>query len=141
MRVIPIINPQRDHDAWGDGHFGASRGGRPHMGRDYVFFVGEAVRCPVSGTVGRIGYPYSGDMEYRLIEVLTPDHKMIWRFFYVDPSVKPGDVITAGMEIGTAQDIQKKYNRQMTNHIHVECIVDPEFFFHTFDVSVIRQEA
>jgi len=141
MRIIPISNPKREHDSWGDGHFAASRGGRPHMGRDYEFAIGEAVRCPVAGTVGRLGYPYAGNAEYRLIEVLTHNRKMLWRFFYVRPAVRAGDVLEAGDTIGVAQDIQKKYDRKMTNHVHVECIVDPEFFFDGRAEIVDRQEA
>lgn len=141
MKIIPITNPKREHDNWGDGHFAASRSGRPHMGRDYEFSIGEVVRCPVAGTVGRLGYPYSGNSEYRLIEVLTHDHKMIWRFFYVNPTVRAGALVDAGDVIGVAQDIQKKYDRQMTNHVHVECIVDPELFFEGQVEPVERVEA
>ena len=133
MAVHRISNALRTSDDWGSGCFAASRGGRFHLGRDYRFIVGERVRCPVEGKVLRIGHPYSDDLSFKLIEILGSEGKVIWRFFYVSPAVAVGETIVADQVIGTAQDVSSRYKDKhkhpMDNHVHVECILDPEAFF------------
>lgn len=137
MTVLRISNQPRRQDDWGNGAFAASRGGRYHLGRDYLFEPGEEVRCPMEATVLRIGYPYSDDTSFRLIELLTfsveTSARIIWRYFYVRPCVAVGEVIGPGQLLGEAQDISSRYEKDgrqpMGNHVHVECILDPETFF------------
>lgn len=136
MTVHRISNPKRLNDDWGSGSFAASRGGRYHKGRDYLFEPGEEVRSPVEGTVLRLGYPYNDSdstERYRLVEILGSGRRVIWRFFYVRPCVAVGEMVFPAQMIGVAQDIAKKYKdpqrQHMGNHVHVECIVDPEAFF------------
>lgn len=137
MTVLRISNPPRRVDDWGNGDFGASRGGRYHLGRDYLYTPDEEVRAPVEASILRLGYPYSDDTSFRLIEMVSYNHetraKIIWRFFYVSPVVAVGELVTPGELLGTAQDISSRYKKEgrqpMGNHIHVECIVDPETFF------------
>lgn len=131
MNLHRIAYEKRVSDDWGSGDFAASRGDRLHLGRDYLCAPGEAIRAPMEGRVVRIGYPYSDAPEYRLIELLTG--RVLWRFFYVKPVVLQGEFVTMAKVIGHSQDISKKYQKAdrgpMGNHVHVECIVDPEAFF------------
>jgi hypothetical protein len=140
MTVLRISNPLRKRDDWGSGDFAASRGGKYHRGRDYLYEPGDSVRCPVEASVIRLGYPYNdsdSNSRYRLIEMLhynaETGAKIMWRFFYVYPAVAVGELVMPGQMLGTAQDVAARYNdpdkQPMGNHIHVECIVDPETFF------------
>lgn len=136
MTVHRISHQPRHTDDWGSGDFAASRGGKFHKGRDYLYNPGERVRSVMEGVVLRIGWPYK-DEEYRLIEILSHDAetktKLIWRFFYVAPAVAVGETVFPAQVLGVAQDISSRYQREdrrpMGNHVHVECIVDPETFF------------
>ena len=140
MTVLRIPHKPRRVDDWGSGDFAASRGGRYHLGRDYLYDVSEEVRSPMEGSVLRIGYPYDdsdSNDRYRLVEILSFNSetgaKVIWRFFYVRPCVAVGEFVSPAQIIGFAQDISSRYSdpdkQPMGNHVHVECIVDPETFF------------
>lgn len=131
--MTTIYNPNlvsRDRDDWGSGAFAASRGGRFHHGRDFEAAEGQEVESPVSGRVLRIGWPYANE-HYRLIEIL--ETSSLWRFFYVLPCVVVGDVVTKGQLIGHCQNISARYQdpdrEPMTNHVHIECLVDPALLF------------
>jgi peptidoglycan LD-endopeptidase LytH len=117
----PTHGAVRGDDAFGSGHFGASRdaGKREHEGVDYVIPPGAAVHSPISGEVARLGYAYRGDGGYRVVEIVNSETKVKARVLYVAPSVEVGDVIVAGQEIGTAQDLNTRYPG-ITNHVHVE---------------------
>lgn len=123
--VIDYYNPThgavRGSDAFGSGHFGARRdaGKRKHLGVDYVVAPGAAVRSPISGEVARIGYAYRGDGGFRIVDIVNSETKIKARVFYVAPSVKVGDMVVAGQEIGAAQDLNARYPG-ITNHVHVE---------------------
>ena len=112
-------------DAEGDGSFASPRGGKRHKGADYRFEEGEDVKSPVEGIVTRIGYAYSGD-DYRLIEILSHKGYLLWRFMYVQPSVKAGDRVSLNQTIGTAQAISERYSEKMQDHVHVEINLDPK---------------
>lgn len=134
MSIHRISYVKRGSDDWGSGAFAASRGSRLHKGRDYLCDPGAAIRAPMEGRIVRIGFPYSGE-EYRLVELLSG--AVLWRFFYVAPAVAPGAFVPALTIIGHSQDIGKKYVRgdrePMPNHVHVECILDPDAFFNFAD--------
>lgn len=123
--VTDYYNPThgfvRGIDAFGSGDFGASRDGgkRTHEGVDYVVAPGGSVRSPISGEVARLGYAYRGVGGYRIVEIVNSETKIKARILYVAPTVKVGDVVTAGQEIGTAQDLNTRYPG-ITNHVHVE---------------------
>ncbi|MBI1186989.1 MAG: peptidoglycan DD-metalloendopeptidase family protein [Alphaproteobacteria bacterium] len=116
----------RGEDAYGFGHFGASRdrGRRAHKGVDYMAAPGHTVLAPVSGTITRIGDAYRSRSGFHFVEVRDETHGMLVRVYYVAPTVNVGDAITAGDEIGTAQDLSRRY-RGITNHVHVE-LYSPE---------------
>lgn len=127
---MPGRGPRR-RDKKGDGAFGASRGARPHLGRDFLFDDGASVPSLINGTVIQIGYPYDDDRSYRLISVLSIDSNVLLRIYYVKPQVRIGDTVQIGDIVGTAQDIAKRYGGAeggMGNHVHYELLVDPLVF-------------
>lgn len=110
----------------GSGDFASNRGARRHEGEDYMYDVGEEVRTPVGGIVTRLGWCYANE-PYRLVELLSHKGIFLWRFLYITPTVKPGDVLFEGDLIGHAQNISLKYGgpESMKNHVHVEINVQP----------------
>jgi len=128
--VTDYYNPThggvRADDIFGSGEFGAIRdaGKRRHEGVDYVAAPGAVVHAPIAGEVSRLGYAYNGQGGYRVVEIVNSATKMKARVFYVSPSVEVGDVVAAGQEIGTAQDLSTRYPG-ITNHVHVE-LRDPQ---------------
>lgn len=120
----------RGADSWGDGSFGASRGGgkRSHKGIDYCIDPGDEVLAPSKGTVTKLGYPYakkpSDKTTYRYVEI-TDYSGFRHRVFYIDPVVNTGLHIEEGSVIGIAQDIAAKYStphKVMKNHCHYEIL-------------------
>jgi hypothetical protein len=118
----PTGQPMREHDAYGEGEFGASRdgGARRHEGVDYDATPGQNVVAPISGFVSKIGYAYAGDLDLKFVEVTNPALGYVARVFYVDPSVEVGQAVRVGGVVGTAHSLQTKYPDGMTNHIHTE---------------------
>jgi peptidoglycan LD-endopeptidase LytH len=110
----------RGHDAFGHGEFGASRdsGVRRHEGVDYVARAGQTVVAPMSGYVTKIGMAYAGD-PHRFVEITNPALKFEARVFYVDPTVKVGDVVRLGAPIGNMESLQARY-AGITDHVHLE---------------------
>ena len=117
----PTHGAVRGPDTFGSGEFGASRDGgkREHEGVDYVVAPGAPVHSPIAGEVARLGYAYRGEGGYRIVEIVNSETKIKARVLYVAPSVKVGDVVVAGQEIGVAQDLNARYPG-ITNHVHVE---------------------
>jgi len=113
----PLDRGIRGADAQGEGHFGASRGNRLHVGADFVAEVGSPVRAPISGVVNRVGYCYSDDLTYRLVEIVNEDY--VCRVLYVLPAIAEGTQVDAGDVIGTAQDLRPRY-RGITPHVHCD---------------------
>lgn len=118
----PTGQPMREHDAYGEGEFGASRdgGARRHEGVDYDATPGQDVVAPISGFVSKIGYAYAGDTDLKFVEVTNPALGYVARVFYVDPSVELGQAVRVGGVVGTAHSLQARYPGGMTNHIHTE---------------------
>jgi len=120
-----IANPTgqapREADAYGAGHFHASRDGgeREHEGVDYVSHAGQAVEAPISGYVSKIGYAYPDDQTLRYIEIDNPALHLTARVFYVAPQVAVGDTVAVGHPIGQALTLQHRY-RGITDHVHLE---------------------
>jgi murein DD-endopeptidase MepM/ murein hydrolase activator NlpD len=123
--VADFSNPThggvRGIDAFGSGDFGAIRdaGKRRHHGVDYVSEPGAAVLAPLSGKITRIGFAYSGHEELQYVEIVNPETNVTARVLYVSPSVAEGDLVTAGVVLGAAQDLTGRYPG-ITNHVHVE---------------------
>jgi murein DD-endopeptidase MepM/ murein hydrolase activator NlpD len=122
--IIPAQLRKRTSDQYGYGHFGAPRGTRTHNGQDYKCPAGCAVLSPCSGEVTKLGYPYADDLSFRYVQITKNgrDH----RIFYVFPWVAVGEEIEEGREIGSAQDLEKRYPG-ITPHIHYEIRENGEF--------------
>lgn len=120
----PTMGPLRGEDAYGSGSFGAARDGghRVHDGADYVAAPNTIVYSPISGEVTKLGYAYAKNTALRFVEVTNSVSSLVTRVLYVDPSVKPGDLLKAGDPIGVAEDLSKRY-RGITNHVHVQIAV------------------
>lgn len=141
-------------DSAGDGHFGARRGDHTHTGVDFVCKPGGVVTSPVHGMVTKLGYPYASgyggvsdpvaERPYRYVQITVGDGvaqvKKHHRVFYIDPSVKLGQLVRPGNMIGSAMDVSLRYPKEeedddeMTPHIHLEIMLkgrmyeDPEDF-------------
>lgn len=112
----------RQNDDFGSGGFGASRGGRPHLGADYIVSEGETIYAPFDMEVKRVSYPYEGDLSLKGIALYTKVDGVHYdgRIFYFTPDANIiGRTITKGTRIGVAQTLQKKYPG-ITDHIHVQ---------------------
>lgn len=114
MQSLPI----RLRDKWGAGYYGASRGSRKHNGVDFVVEPGQHVRSCAEGTVTKLGYAYADDLSFRYVEVTDSDGYRC-RHFYVEPSVLVGCRVFVGTDLGTSQDLGKRYS-DITPHFHFE---------------------
>jgi len=124
----------RKCDKWGCGHYGAGRGSRKHMGVDIVSNPGDPWESLNGGVVTKVGYPYANDLSFRYVEV-TDQAGAKWRYFYVQPSVKVGDVVEPYSEIGTVQKLGDRYPG-ITEHVHLEIIkIDGDFVDPTSVIS------
>ena len=122
MPAILVVVPERGRDSWGEGHFGASRGDRTHMGIDYAAVPGSVLISPITGQVTKLGYPYADDLSYRYVQV-TDSLGRKHRWFYIEPGVTVGETVIAEFSsLGTVQDIVKRYPTPhgMTPHFHYE---------------------
>ena len=118
--------PLRQPDAFGEGHYGASRGDRIHNGIDLACYPGTTLESPVSGTVTKLGYPYGDDLSFRYVQV-TDEDGFDHRFFYVKPKIDIGfPVFANSTELGESQDLTERYP-EITNHIHYEIKKDGEY--------------
>jgi peptidoglycan LD-endopeptidase LytH len=111
----------RSHDAFGAGHFGASRdgGSREHAGVDYEAEAGQAVLAPMSGFVTRIGQAYGDDAAFKYVEISNPALRHTARVFYLDPDVSVGQPVRLGAPIGRVLSLQDRYPG-ITDHVHLE---------------------
>ncbi len=108
---------ERKCDGYGCGHFGASRGSRPHNGVDLACPPKTLVYSPIAGTVTKVGYPYGDDLSYRYLEISENGYK--FRVFYVSPVVKVGQKVSKATIIGEAQGLTRRYSG-ITPHLHLE---------------------
>jgi hypothetical protein len=120
----PTGQAPREHDAYGEGRFGARRdgGSRRHEGVDYAARPGQPVHAPISGYVTKIGYAYAGDTRLKFVEITNPALRIAARVFYINPKVEEGDAVAIGRPVGTARSLQRRYPGGMTDHVHLEII-------------------
>lgn len=116
----PTGRSPRGKDAYGSGHFGASRTGHIHAGVDYVADAGQTVIAPIAGFVTRVGYAYKDSHDYRYVEITNRTTGYMARVMYVGPEVQVGQALALGQTIGRAQNLQRRYPRGITNHVHLE---------------------
>jgi len=133
-------------DAFGDGNFGSPRGLLPggakkfHDGIDIIVVPGEDIVSPISGRVVKIDYPYAGHPEWMGLEIENLD--LIAEVWYIEPnpSLVNQQVIGGVTVIGRAQDISKKYSRDMIPHIHFRLSLRPLTYLlgTKWDSAIIR---
>jgi len=112
-------NPKIRSDSMGDGHYLAPRGNHIHQGVDWEARPYEEIYTPIDCKIIRLAYPYVGDLYYK--GLLIGNKYMRIKIFYISPLENIiGKFLKAGDIIGYAQDITKKYGKNMTNHIHTE---------------------
>lgn len=66
--------------------------------------------------------------EYKSIHI-KHDAQTLLKYMYLNPVVKPGDVIKRGDRVGYVQDLTKIYpetedREAITNHVHFEVVVE-----------------
>jgi len=109
----------RRGDRWGNGHYGAGRGGRSHQGVDFVAQPGQEILSPIDGNVVRPAAPYRDDPRFTgiVIDGVGPWAGIQVKLFYVQG--EGSGPIRAGERLGLAQDVRLRYPK-ITNHIHLE---------------------
>jgi murein DD-endopeptidase MepM/ murein hydrolase activator NlpD len=116
----PTGKAPRGKDAYGSGHFGASRTGHIHEGVDYVAEAGQQVVAPIAGFVTKVGYAYRDSYDFRYIEITNRMTGYTARVMYVGPEVQVGQTLALGQPIGRAQSLTRRYPNGITNHVHLE---------------------
>jgi len=110
--------PTRGTDTHGSGKWMAPRGSRKHKGVDFACYPDTEIYSGSAGQVTKLGYPYADKLQYRYVEVTTPQG-IKYRYFYVKPSVEVGNKVDKGTLLGLAQDLTDTYPG-ITNHVHFE---------------------
>jgi hypothetical protein len=116
----------RNQDGYGDGHYGAPRGNRNHMGIDLVTIVGQNVVSPVTGTAVNFTGATSGKPmvditssdaslgidKIRMLYVNMPSGVSAWQSY----NVQAGQTV-----LGTAANmVNLGYPSGMTPHVHIQ---------------------
>ena len=125
MRIeSPVPGPVVRNDGWGQGRFGANRGGKQHDGTDLVVIPGQPIFSMIDGIVEKYEQPYLRDPKWRGIQIANNQLRV--ELWYMEPlHVKVGEFVQAGDLLGAAQDISIKYPPtekvpyNMAPHIHV----------------------
>lgn len=125
----------RGKDNYGAGYFGASRGERKHVGIDLVLDSGKEFFSFNQGVVSKLGYPYKDALGYRYVQVTNADGSA-WRYFYVTPMVKLGQIVKKGQVLGITQDLQARYPG-ITPHVHFEIMKNAEYVDPTYIVQAV----
>lgn len=94
---------------------------RTHNGADYLCSAGETVFAPTAGTVTKVetGGNWGGVVE------LTAADGTVWRVCGVAATVKQGDKLNTGNQIGTAGTVPAE--SMMDDHIHLEVKKDGKY--------------
>ena len=123
-----IVPPVRGVDKHGAGAYGASRGSRKHRGIDIACYAGSRLALISSGTITKIGYPYSpndpkkGHLRY--VQV-TDDYGYDIRYLYCKLSIplEIGVRVHSNQLILETQGLLDVYPG-ITDHFHFE-VKDP----------------
>ncbi|KAM7381010.1 hypothetical protein PAMA_012039 [Pampus argenteus] len=123
-------NNRRSSDRWGQGHYGARRGGRDHQGLDIVCSDGSEVIAPFDVTLHGKLTVYS-DPRKAVINsgINLRGAGLCFKLFYVNPDRTSGSV-RKGERIGTMLPMQSVYP-EITSHVHVQMCdrSDPTGYF------------
>lgn len=117
--------PVRGTDAQGSGHYGASRGKRKHKGIDFACYPETDIYPFCSGKVTKLGKPYLDNPkthdinEYERYDYvqITDENDIDHRYFYVEPQVEVGDIVSTDTMIGISQEL---HYQGITQHVHYE---------------------
>ncbi|CAI5638466.1 unnamed protein product [Oreochromis niloticus] len=124
-------NTQRTSDSWGEGHYGASRGGRLHKGVDIKCSDGSDVLAPFDVTIKGSLIVYNDPNKKAIDEGINLSGEgLCFKLFYVKP-IKTSGTVNKGEKIGTMLPMQSVYPG-ITSHIHVQMCnrsVDPTEYF------------
>ncbi|XP_061555641.1 probable ATP-dependent RNA helicase DDX17 isoform X3 [Phycodurus eques] len=114
----PNNNP-RTSDIWGQGHFGAPRGGRSHLGLDIACDDSSVVYAPFDVTLrGRI-IVYSDPKKAAINNGINLEGEgLCVKLFYVNPDRISGSV-SKGQRLGVMMPMQAVYPG-ITSHVHVQ---------------------
>lgn len=122
LNVKSMFNPIRGNDDFGSGHFGASRGNRPHLGIDYVTTEGEPIYAPFDMEVTRVSLPYFDTSDYKGIAFSTQiagvNYDGRWWYFVPNSDII-GHSVSKGQLLGYAQSLQGRY-QGITDHTHLQ---------------------
>ena len=117
-------------DNKGDGHYGARRGIRRHLGLDFKLDLSKdkLIYCPIdNGIITKEVYPYA-DLSYNGLEIRNKDITL--RLYYC--KVLNGLVrqtVFKGQIIASAEDVSLKHGFGMIPHVHLEITsINPEMF-------------
>jgi murein DD-endopeptidase MepM/ murein hydrolase activator NlpD len=122
--MLLTIPPKRISDKWGYGHYLAPRGDHKHKGQDFACYPNSEIKAIKYGQVTKIGFPYDDDEDqdgrpdFTYVEIEDPMQNRA-QYYYVEPSVKVGDMIQSGQTIGYTQALGGKYN-EITEHLHLQ---------------------
>lgn len=126
----------RGCDAWGCGNYNAPRGNHKHKGLDFKIAPNGVVYAPFPCKVIRHGFPYSDDYSFKLIEIQGLDGYKDYtaKLMYVKDLPELGTIFKEKQEICKADDLSRRYDSKMTNHVHFELyakgvLLNPEIFF------------
>jgi murein DD-endopeptidase MepM/ murein hydrolase activator NlpD len=115
-----MISPARKiirNDSGGQGHYGASRGSRTHLGTDFAARAGQMVLAPLDMVIKRIAKPNASYLSG--IAFYTPNST--GKMFYFEPDTSLiGEEVHQGQIIGIAQELQSHYGQNVGDHIHVQ---------------------
>ena len=116
------------NDSKGSGHYGARRGVRRHNGTDFEAVPGQDVWCPINeGKISKENYPYP-ELSYHGFTIRNKDIEIVLFYCKVLPGLV-GQHVFKGQIIAKAEDISKKWGKEMTPHIHLGIkSINPELF-------------
>uniref|UniRef100_A0A3Q0S5E9 Leukocyte cell derived chemotaxin 2, tandem duplicate 1 n=1 Tax=Amphilophus citrinellus TaxID=61819 RepID=A0A3Q0S5E9_AMPCI len=123
-------NSRRTSDGWGQGHYGAGRGGRLHEGLDIKCSDGSTVFAPFDVTLNGKLTVYTDPSKAAINEGINLSGEgLCFKLFYVRPDRTSGRV-RKGERIGTMLPMQRVYPG-ITSHVHVQMCdkSDPTRYF------------
>ncbi|XP_051834099.1 leukocyte cell-derived chemotaxin-2 isoform X1 [Antechinus flavipes] len=110
-------NTIRDHDNFGSGKYGASRGARKHKGVDVECTDGSDVYAPFDGEIVRQAKPYKKNNAINDGVEIRGGANCI-KIFYIHPKKYKGS-IKKGEKLGILLPMQQVY-RGIKSHVHIQ---------------------
>ncbi|KAM6953759.1 leukocyte cell-derived chemotaxin-2-like [Aplochiton taeniatus] len=112
-------NAGRTSDKFGQGYYGASRGGRTHGGVDVKCADGATVYAPFDLTINRRSAPYTDPKKRDINDgLMVTTEGVCFQIWYVKP-VKTSGTLRRGEKMGTLLPMQSVYPG-ITSHVHVQ---------------------